>query len=357
MGKLAEVLQPFVDRRALAGAVALVANADKVLAVETVGFADIAAKKPMRADTMFWIASQSKPITGAALMILVDEGKVNVEDPVEKYLPEFKDQMLIAVKDEHFTVLKKPDHPIKVREVLSHTSGLAFCTPMESPTLDALALRDSVRSHAIMPLQFPPGTKYQYSNGGTNTAGRIIEVASGMPYEDFLDERLFKPLGMKDTTFWPNEEQLSRLAKAYKPTDDKTNMVELLIGQLRYPLWDRSRHPIPAGGLFSTANDCARFCQMVLNGGTFGGRRYISEASIKRMIARETAPTLAENYGLGWATDADGSYGHGGAFATNMKINPARKLVTVWLIQHAGFPNDGDKAHGAFLQTALSQFA
>ena len=175
--------------------------------MEAVGWADVAAGMPMREKKLFWIASQSKPITATALMMLVDEGKVKLDDPVEKYLPEFKDQWLAVEQDKDHILLKKPKHPITVRNILSHTSGLPFKSALEQPTLDLLPLRVAVRSYAMTPLQFEPGSKYQYSNAGINTAGRIIEVVSGMPYEEFLDKRLFEPLGMKDTTFWPNEEQ------------------------------------------------------------------------------------------------------------------------------------------------------
>src|SRR5258708_9651640 len=126
-----------------------------------------------------------------------------------------------------------------------------------------LPLRVAVGSYAMTPLQSEPGTKSQYSNAGINTAGRIIEVVSSMPYEDFLQKRLFDPLGMKDTTFWPNEEQLTRLTKAYKPSADRSNLEETTITQLKYPLGDRKRQPMPAGGLFSTANELSNFYRMV----------------------------------------------------------------------------------------------
>jgi CubicO group peptidase (beta-lactamase class C family) len=159
----------------------LVESKDKLLSLEAVGWMDIAQRKPMRTDALFWIASQSKPLTAATLMMLVDEGRVNLDDPVEKYLPEFKGQMLSMERDAEHVLVGKPAHPITVREILSHTSGLPFSSPLEQPTLDGLPLRDAVRSYAMLPLQFPPGTKYQYSNAGINTAGRIIEVVSGMP--------------------------------------------------------------------------------------------------------------------------------------------------------------------------------
>ena len=353
---VAAVLQPFVDRHMLAGAVTLVADRDKDLSLEAVGFADIAARKAMATDALFWIASQSKPITATAFMMLVDEGKVSLDDPVEKHLPEFKGQWLAVERDKDHELLRKPRHPITVREILSHTSGQPFSSALERPTLDLLPLRVGAGSYAMTPLLFEPGTKYQYSNAGINTAGRIIEVVSGMPYEKFLDQRLFGPLGMKDTTFWPSPEQLTRLAKSYKPNADKNGLEEIKIGQLKYPLNDRGRQPMPAGGLFSTAQDLSRFCRMVLNGGVFDGKRYLSEAAVKAMTTKQTAASIPQGYGLGWAVGKNDTFGHGGAYATNMTVDAKHGLVLVFLVQHAGFPGDGNKILPAFQKAAEERF-
>jgi CubicO group peptidase (beta-lactamase class C family) len=343
----APVLTPFVESNSLAGAVVLVADKDKVLAIEAVGFADIENKKPMATDSLFWIASQTKPITAAALMILVDEGKVKIEDPIEKYLPEFKD---IKLKGGD-----KPKTAPTVRQVLSHTSGLPFATPEESPTLDKLSIKEMVASYVKNGLVSEPGTKYQYSNAGINTAGRIIEVVSGMPYEEFLDKRLFGPLGMKDTTFWPSEEQVKRLANTYKPNKDKKGLELTKTNALQYPVTDRKRQPMPGGGLFSTATDVAKFCQMLLNNGKVGDKQILSEAAVKTLTTKQTPDAIKENYGLGFSVG--GTFGHGGALSTNMTVDPKRGLITVWLVQHVGFPNDGGKASGVFRATAEKTFS
>ncbi len=353
--KPSDALKPFVEAHTLAGAVTLVADKDQVLSLDAVGFSDVDAGTPMRTDGVFWIASQSKSITATALMMLVDEGKVKLDDPVEKYLPEFGGPWLAVERDNDHVVLKRPKHAITVREVLSHTSGLPFASSVEHPTLDGLPLREAVLSYALTPLGFEPGTKYQYSNAGINTAGRIIEVVAGMPFEEFLETRLTRPLGMVDTTFWPKGEQLARIARAYKPGAGHTGLEATTISQLRYPLDGPSRCPMPAGGLFSTASDVGRFCQMILNGGVFQGKRYLSEAAVKEMTRKQTGDALPDGYGLGWATGGD-HFGHGGALATNMEIDTKRGLITVFLIQHAGFPGDGAKSHGAFKNAAEEQF-
>lgn len=361
---IASQLQPFVDNHTLAGAVTLVASEDEVLSLEAVGWADIAAQKPMTTDAMFWIASQTKPMTATALMMLVDEGKVQLNDPVEKYLPEFKDQWLIVEQDADHRLLKRPKHPITVRNILSHTSGLPFSSPLEQPTLDGLPIRDYVRSYAMLPLEYEPDTEYRYSNEGINTAGRIIEVVSDMPYDYFMETRLFNPLDMDDTTFWPDRKQLELLAKSYKPNPENTGLEETTISQLRYPLSDDSRGPMPGGGLFSTATDVCHFCQMILQKGEYFGEydgedyyeRLLSEAAVIEMTRRQTGPSIQESYGLGWAVESQG-FGHGGALSTNMTILPQEGLIMIFLVQHAGYPGaDGDKIYPAF-RNAANAFA
>jgi CubicO group peptidase (beta-lactamase class C family) len=284
---------------------------------------------------------------------------------VEKYLPEFREQWLAVEQDKRHILLQRPKQRVTVRHILSHTSGLPFSSALEHPTLDGLPLRVAAGSYAMTPIQWEPGTKYQYSNAGINTAGRIIEVVAGMPYEDFLEKRLFGPLGMKDTTFRPNSEQVARLAKSYKPKADGKGLEEVPITQLRYPLDDPTRQPMPAGGLFSTAGDVGRFCQMILAGGIYDGKRYVSESSVREMTSRQTAAAIKENYGLGWATSGDrpasggpvipGTCGHGGAYATNMSIDPRHSLITVYMVQYSG--PGGDAPRSAFTKAAEKAFA
>ncbi|MEI8288957.1 MAG: serine hydrolase domain-containing protein [Verrucomicrobiota bacterium] len=350
------LLQPFVDKHELAGAVALVADKDGVLSVEAVGFADIARRKEMAPDALFWIASQSKAMTATAVLMLADEGKIALDDPVEKYLPEFRGQMVVAETNNNQVLLRKPAHPITLREVLSHMSGLPFKSAIEEPTLDGLPLAAAVRSYAMTSLQTEPGSHYQYSNAGINTAARILEVVSGMKYEDFMQQRLFDPLGMKDTTFWPTGKQVRRLAKSYRPNGAKTDLEEFTVTQLHYPLTDRTqRFPMPAGGLFSTARDTALFCQMLLNRGELKGRRYLSESAFQELTKRQTPANVTNSYGFGLNIGSDW-FGHGGAYSTGMEIWPQQGLAMIWMVQHNGFPGDGKKAQDAFKNWAKESF-
>jgi len=361
-----EVLQLYVQNHTLAGAVILWANKDRVLSLEAVGYSHVGKAIRMKTDALFWIASMSKPMTATALLMLVDEGKARLTDPVEQYLPEFHGQMLAVEQDPAHQLLKPPSRPITVEDLLSHTSGLPFMSRVEHK-IDSYPLNAAAVSYALTPLKFEPGTKYDYSNAGINTAGRIIEVVSGIPYEEFMQRRLFQPLGMKDTTFWPTEEQLKRLAQSYKPNAPKDGLEETTINQLSYPLTSHTRCPSPAGGYFSTATDLSIFCRMLLNDGVYAGKRYLSEAAVKEMTSCHTGELLGKNgngYGLGWSVSgrprngADlehaGAFGHGGAYSTDMQIDIQHQLITIFLVQHAGYPgSDGGKILPEFRKAAL----
>jgi CubicO group peptidase (beta-lactamase class C family) len=354
---LSEVLRPYVERHALAGAVMLVVSSNRILSLEAIGYSDVSAKKLMEVDTLFWIASVSKPITATAVMMLVDGGRVRLDDPVEEYLPEFAPQIIALVSGGSQVVLQRPQHAITVRHLLSHTGGLSFASSIEFPTLDLYPLATRVQSYALQPLLFEPGSDWSYSNAGINTAARIVEIVSRMPFQEFLQERLFAPLGMKDTTFWPTRAQLARLAKSYKPNSAGTDLEETVVTQLRYPLTDRAhRYPMPAGGLFSTAGDLARFCQMILNGGSLGNELYLKEASIQEMSrgqldagAFKNIPSVYGNaYGLGWFLGPAGVFGHPGAYSNDIRVDPVHGIATAWLVQHAGYPGQGAKSKEAF---------
>jgi len=340
-------LQPLVDNHTIAGAVTLVATPDHTLYLQSMGYRDLAERAQMPANAMFWIASTSKPMTVTAFMMLADEGKVSLNDPVEKFLPEFHGQLVrvaaagdkqngqAASSAQASHQLVAAAHPILVREILSHTSGLPFKSQAQPGALDALSLKDSVLTFAAEPLMFQPGTSYSYSNEGIDTAARIIEVVSGMPYEKFIQQRLFDPLGMKDTTFWPDAEQISRMAETYKLDPATKDLVKVHISQLTYPLDDRQRFPMPAGGLFSTAADVSKFCQMILNGGTLNGKRYISASSLHAMTTVQNGGMEKQVYGFGWGISKTG-FGHGGANKNAMDIDTTTNRIFIFMVQQDG---------------------
>jgi len=356
--KLAPVLQPYIDEQHIAGAVVLVADREKVLATEAVGWADVAAKKKLSTDAVFWIASMTKPITCTALMMLADEGKVDVDAPVSRYLPEFADQWLIAERDDAHILLKKPARQMLVRDLMSHTSGITQQLSFKGVNGEELPLATRVAALAAQPLESEPGTKYKYTNGGMNTVGRIVEKVSGVPFAEFLQTRLFDPLGMKDTTFWPSDEQVARLPTGYRAMADGKGIEPAPLVAFTPPLSNRKRAPFPGGGLFSTAADLAKFCQMILNGGTLHGRKYLAPEKVQQMTSRQTAKDIVESYGFGWTTNG-GMIAHGGAWKTNMAIHPKEGLITIFLVQVAGWRDEaeGKKIEPGFRKAALELFA
>jgi len=354
--RLAEIrprMQQFVDRGEISGAVTLVGRHDRVVSLEAVGLRDLAAKAPMQPDTIFRIASMTKPITAAGIMILVDEGKLSIEDPVEKHLPEFRNMQVVWQRSKDGVILGKPSRPITIRDLLTHTSGMPGGLPPELADLYLKrdrSLAEAVRAFARRPLEFEPGTKWAYCNVGMDTLGRIIEVASGQSYETFLEERVFRPLGMVDTCFYPKPAQAARIAVTYGVEQGKLVPAQRAI--LGPPAG--AKYPIPAGGLYSTVADLAKFYRMTLSGGSLEGKKVLSPASVAAMTRLQTGElstgfTSGMGFGLGFAVVrtpggitaplSPGSYGHGGAFGTQGWIDPTKDLFVVLLIQRVGLPN------------------
>ncbi|MGC8885742.1 MAG: serine hydrolase domain-containing protein [Verrucomicrobiia bacterium] len=368
LNQIPQRLQKFVDDRVISGAVALVADKNSILFSCSVGYSDIQTYRKMRKDDLFWIASMTKPITATAVMMLADEGKINIDDSVEKYLPEFKNQWMIQEKTNDKLTLVKPSRPITLRDLLTHTSGLNDLTPPRANC----SLAELVMAYSQLPLKFPPGSRWEYSNSGINTLGRIVEVVSGKPYSEFLQERIFKPLGMKNTTFWLSKAQVSRVAKSYEPDTAAGGLKETTVYFIQGDLTDKSRTPFPAGGLFSTAEDICKFYQMVLNKGVYRGKRILSESAIDQMTKTQTGDlktgfTDGMSFGLGFAVVKEpqgvtgmlskGTFGHGGAYGTQSWADPQKGVIYILMIQRAKLPNaDASDIRKAFQQAAAAAF-
>ncbi|MFM2168258.1 MAG: hypothetical protein RIS79_2629 [Verrucomicrobiota bacterium] len=352
-----QAMQKFVEDGSLAGSVTLLARDGKVLSFETVGLADIATKKPMERDSMFWIASMTKPMTALGVMMLQEEGKLSLADPIEKHLPEFKGQLMIKEKSAEQTVLVKPARPGTIKDLLTHTSGLVGNSPLDGDALDVLSLKEAIITYALSPLQFEPGSKWSYCNPGINTLGRLIEVVSGQEYADFMEKRIFRPLGMRHTTFWPDKKELSRLATSYKPSADGKGLEPVGIRYLTPPYSNKKRAPLAAGGLFSTAEDLLKLYQMILDGGVVGKKRLISAETLHLMATNHTGEMKAGfsdgmGMGLGFqvvrqptgvtAMLSPGTFGHGGAHGTQGWIDPTTKTIYILLIQRTGLQPTGD---------------
>ena len=375
--EISAALQPFVDNHIIAGCVALVATKDKMLCLETVGYADIETKKPMKADTLFAIASMTKAHSCAAYMTLVDEGKMKVDDPVEKYIPEFK--KLQMGDPDNPANLHAPSHPITLKECMTHTAGLPpkigqrkdFRPSFVSLKADAAAMAGKV------PLNVEPGTKYQYSVG-IDLVGAVVEVITGMRYADFMQKRLFDPLELKDATFFPTQDQVNRLARTVKVTPDKQSIQNVnvnqghqhnpavpdgLLCQQTMDIVARYQNHCggPSGGLFSTAEDVMKFCQMLLNDGEYHGKRILSPEAVKMMTTNEIKGI--GNYGFGLVTMENdpqfspGSYNHRGARSTMMWVDKQRGLVLVLLLQASDDLGQKEKElYHAFTTAAFAKY-
>ena len=363
--------EQFVSDGDTAGAVLLVGRADGVKYLKAVGKREATADAKMTDDTLFRIASMTKPITAVGIMILQDEGKLSVDDAVEKYLPEFKGQRMQVGedKDKKTITLGSPARPIKLRDLLTHTSGLA---PYPAGFADVYTkrnrtLNDTTIAVSQLPLQFEPGTKWAYSNSGIDTLGRIIEVVSGQSYEQFLQTRVFDPLGMTDTTFYPTAEQTKRVATIHDKRDGKAVPASSTGFKMDFAGADR-KHPVPAGGLFSTAADQAKLYRLMLHKGELGGKRVLSEKAVAEMTKTQTNDIKTGfvdgmSFGYGWAVVKEpkgvtamlspGTFGHGGAFGTQGWIDPKQDVFFVLMIQRSGLANgDGSELRKEFQRLA-----
>jgi CubicO group peptidase (beta-lactamase class C family) len=356
-------MQEMMSRDEIAGAVTAVVSKDRVLHLEASGWADVAAKRAMTPDALFWIASMTKPVTGVAVLMLQDEGKLSVADPVAKYLPEFASLRTPSGKPANLTIT----------QVLTHTSGLGEAAGPAAQ--QARTLADLVPLWLAAPMQYEPGERWKYTQSGINAGARIVEVVSGMTFDAFVQKRLFDPLGMTSTTFYPTADQRRRLATAYAKNKE-TGALEPV--PPRAGFGDRNRPPQGNGGLFSTAPDYARFCRMLLNGGTLEGRRYLSPQAMTLLTSPQTGtlPTgffqtdtygnRGANYGWGITTSilrtphegvasmlSPGTYGHGGAWGTQAWIDPVKGIAYVMMVQRANHPNsDASDFRRAFQDAA-----
>ncbi len=368
--KLAQIgpaMQKFVDAKEVAGAVTIVGSSKGIADIQTVGWSKVAGQEPMRKETMFRIASMTKPITAMGVMLLQEDGKLSVEDPVEKHLPEFKGQMMVAERKDGTVTLKKPARVITIRDLMTHTSGLPGGFPIGLADLynrRHLTLAEAVLVSSQQPLDFEPGSKWAYCNAGIDTLGRIIEVCSGKSYESFMIERIFSPLGMNDTRCFTSPEQAARVAGLYeKKGDELVEVAKPLVGSAQ-----SAKHPIPAGGLLSTGPDLAKLYTALLNHGELGGHRVISAPSLKTMTSVQTGDLKTGfvdgmGFGFGFAVVREpkgatemvstGTYGHGGAFGTQGWIDPQQDVFVILLIQRAGTPG-GD---GSELRKTLQAIA
>lgn len=344
------IMRPYVDSGDISGMYYLIADADKVLEKGGVGYADIGNKIKMDENVLFWIASQSKPFAAAAVMMLVDEGKLDLDIPVTKYLPELDHLMVSLLERDSVKVLEYVKRPVTLRHLLSHTSGMQFVPGVQEQfgKIDVLPLNQSIYVSNMTPLLFHPGENFCYSNQGINIAATVVERVSGMAYEEFLQKRIFDPLGMEDITFWPTEKQLEKMAVPYKKVDNK--LIPTTIGQLQYPLNDRTRRFAEAGGgLFCTPGCLVRFYQMVANKGMYKGKRIMSEKVVEELGKKQTGEKVTTPWGLGWVIGPN-FMGHSGALGTRSKLYKEEGIIVMYFFLGDGLPKE-EEAFDSFERT------
>lgn len=359
LSRIPSVMRKFVEDGKAAGIVTLVVRHGRVAEFSATGFQDLDKKTPMRTDSIFRIASMTKPVSSVAVIMLMEQGKLALIDPVEKYLPEFRSQKQKATCPPGSTessCLIKPPHAVTLWDLLTHTSGVGG--PKEATKPRTLAER--ILGIAQLPLEFEPGTQWRYRTEGIDILGRIVEVVSGMPFDRFVQENIFTPVGMVDSSFFPLTEKLDRMATMYTESGGKLGQA----ADSRDTLY-----PSPGGGMLSTAADMARFYQMMLNKGVFNGRKIISSDSVALMTMNHVGNLQAGfaagmGFGLGWGVVRDpkgafrlcsvGSYGHGGAFRTYGWVDPPKDMVRVIMLQRTNGGGDVADEINAFLAMAAA---
>jgi CubicO group peptidase (beta-lactamase class C family) len=373
--RVKDTVQQHIEGRTIAGAVTLVARRGRIAHFEAQGFMDIEGKKAMPKDAIFRLASTSKPITAVAVMMLVEEGKIRLNDPVSRFIPEFKNLNKVAVPRPGATAAPAgrgtgPGQPggevtfdvvsatreITIRDLLTHTSGLvsgglgASAAGKLAPRTPTDTLATYIPKLAAVPLDFQPGALWRYSGqAGFDVLSRVVEIVSGQPFDQFLKVRLFDPLGMKDTGFAASGDRAARLATVYRRTPNGL---------------ERSDNPNAlssatyfsgAGGLMSTAEDYLQFAQMLVNGGQLNGKRLLSPRTVELMASNHTGdmvngqfgrPPRGMGFGLGVQVVQDpvaadlrqsaGTFGWAGAYGTNVNMDTREQMVTVVFIQNQG---------------------
>lgn len=352
--RIHESIERHIDAGEISGAVTLVSRRGRAVHFEAHGLMDLESKKPMAKDAIFRLASMSKPVTSVAVMMLVEEGKIRLSDPVSKFLPEFKDPKVAVARANQggatdFYVVPA-DREITIRDLLTHTSGLMSrgigfsAAPARTPT-DTLA--SYIPRLGAVPLDFQPGTQWAYSGlAGPDVLSRIVEIVCGQTYDQFLRARLFEPLGMKDTFFYPPDDRRPRMVTLYQKSSNG------LLKSANQDGFSTKNYFSGAAGLMSTAQDYLQFAQMLANGGELNGKRLLGPRTVELMASNHVGdmfngklgrPAHGMGFGLLVAVIEDsvaaglrvsnGSFGWDGAFGTETWIDPKEKMVTIIMIQ------------------------
>ena len=357
-----EALQPYVDNGQLAGAISIFYK-DGVQEVCCIGYADVAAQRPIKMDNVFMQCSQTKGFCGVTIAKLVEEGQLLLDDPVAKYLPEFRELWIETENKDGVRTLVKAKNTLTVRMVLNHTGGFPFEISAKRNDVrgggwsGGAPLRQVASIAAASPIMFEPGTRELYSNTGIDIGAAIVEVVTGMKWESYLKQEVLDPLGLKSTWFWPTDKQLKKKIELYETKPNAPAQWVKEMGWQQRPYNDTHVFASAGAGLWTTATDQLKFYKMLMNLGLGdNGVRILEEETVKNLLARTTRPETMGGYSLGlWAPvhdNEDAWFGHGGAWGTDCAINWHKKQIKLWIVQSAGggqpWKGDVDKAAEKF---------
>jgi CubicO group peptidase (beta-lactamase class C family) len=360
LARINTVMQRYVDERKLAGMVTLVARRGQTVHFETCGVADIATGAPMRHDTLFRIYSMTKPITSTAVLMLFEEGRFQLSDPIAHYIPAFADVKVLDNSPGSGVRYVDPVRPVSIRDLLTHTAGLSYgfdenvyiddlyrehIYPLRQ-TNPNITLEEFIVAIAKLPLAHQPGSAFRYSFA-TDVLGLLVQVVAGMPFEEFLRQQIFEPMGMVDTGFYVPAEQIGRFAATHGP--DPEHGLTVIDAPATSAFARPMRTPSGGGGLVSSASDYLRFAQMLLNQGELDGERLLGRKTVELMTSNHLPAGLHpfdetySGFGLGVSVLLDpaqaqnlgsvGTYGWGGAANTNFWIDPREELIGILMLQ------------------------
>ena len=340
---VSEAVMPYVEKGECPGMISILYK-NGVQETACMGWANVEKKMPIGMDNIFMQCSQTKGFCGVTIAILVEEGKISLDDPVSKYLPEFKN-LKIAVREKGKKVQLVPaKNVLTIRMVMNHTGGFGFEIPSKTKKgWSGVSLRDTAREAAATPIRFEPGTKAQYSNTGIDIGAAVIEVVTGKPWEVFLKERVLDPLDMKNTTFQPSDKQLASSIAMYDVKGGQKAKFKAFNNWMPLPHNGPTVFPSAGAGLWTTANDQLKFYKMLMNLGVGdNGVRILKEETVKKLLATSTRPAKLGGYSLGLAVGKDGWFGHGGAWGTNCQVNWKTKMLRLKVVQFNGGPRPWD---------------
>ena len=357
-----EVLQPYVESGQLPGAISIFYD-NGVQETCCIGYADVKKGRRITLDSPFMQCSQTKGFCGVTIAKLVEEGKISLDDPVSKYLHEFKELWVLDEEKDSVKTMHKAKNVLTIRMVMNHTGG--FPLEVSAKRFDVKGggwtggapLRQVASIAAASPLLFEPGTDIKYSNTGIDIGAAIVQEVTGMKWEDYLKKEVLDPLGMKDTWFWPTDKQIKNKIELYRYKKDAPAQWRRERAGVQRPYNGPHVFPSAGGGLWTTANDQLKFYKMLMNLGMGdNGVRILKEETVKELLACSTRPKDMEGYSLGLSApveDKENSwFGHGGAWGTSCSVNWHKKQLKLWIVQRAGGPQPWKKK----INKAASEF-